>query len=65
MLKMKATFETEAFIGGEGYLVITQKDYPEEDSNILLSYEQAILVAEYIMQNKDDLKCAWNDSKDE
>ena len=65
MLKMKSTFETESYIGGKGYLVIKQLDYPNEESMILLSYEQALSVVEYIIENKDELKNAWNCSKDE
>lgn len=65
MLTMKPTMKTQTFIGGHGYLVIKQINYPDDDANILLSYEQAMLLSEYILQNKDDLKEAWNESKEE
>lgn len=63
-LKMKATMETEAYIGAGSYFVIKQKDPYDEDTMVLLSYDQAMSIAEYIMANKDEIKEAWNNAID-
>lgn len=63
-LKMKATMETEAYIGAGCYFVIKQKDPYDEDTTVLLSYDQAMSIAEYIMANKDEIKEAWNSAID-
>lgn len=65
MLKMKASMETEAYIGANGHFVIKQKDSFDEDAVILLSYEQAVEIASYIQSNVDELKEAWNNSVEE
>ena len=62
MLKMKASMETEAYIGANGHFVIKQKDYCDEDHIVLLSYEQAMAIVDYIQKNEHELKDVWNNS---
>ena len=65
MLKMKATMETEAYVGSNGHFVIRQKDSFDEDAIVLLSYDQAMAMAEYIQANMAELLEAWNNSVEE
>ena len=53
-MKLKATYETEVFVSQGGYLVIRQEDNMGEESAVILSPEQARLVAREIGRLTED-----------
>lgn len=58
-MKLQATHETEVYLGEEGHIVIMQPDplasYGVEDNFVLLSPEQARLVAQELLRLADEV----------
>ncbi|HHG4472008.1 hypothetical protein N0700_30410 [Pseudomonas aeruginosa] len=59
-MKLPATYETEVYLGAEGHVVVAQPDplaaYGADDNIVLLSPEQARLVAHELLRLADDLE---------
>ncbi|TBV01226.1 hypothetical protein [Phytopseudomonas dryadis] len=58
-MKLQATYETEVYVGAEGHIVVVQPDplagYGVEDNVVLLSPEQARLVAQELLRLADEV----------
>lgn len=61
MLKMKQAYEVEIYISEQGYLAFKQEDtFPNEDCNlVLLSYEQALVLRDYLPKLIEQQEEAW------
>ncbi|HBO5633773.1 hypothetical protein MUB13_28015 [Pseudomonas aeruginosa] len=54
-MKLPATYQTEVYPTGSGYLAIKQHDaVQDEDEIVLLSFEQARLVAHELLRLADE-----------
>lgn len=60
-IKLKATHETEVYISRGGYLAISQDSGDGEDSIVILSPEQARVVAKEITRQLEDTSW-WEES---
>ncbi|WP_175920365.1 hypothetical protein [Burkholderia pyrrocinia] len=60
-IKLKATHETEVYISQGGYLAISQDSGDGEDAIVILSPEQARVVAKEIMRQLEDTSW-WDES---
>jgi len=61
MLKMKQAYEVEIYISKDGYLAFKQEDtFPNEDcSLVLLSYEQALVLRDYLPKLIAEQEAIW------
>lgn len=60
MLKMLCSIETEIYISDVGYLCITQKDYPNNDTTIVLSREQALMLKDFLPALLEEQDKKWD-----
>lgn len=60
MLKMLASIETEIYISDVGYLCITQKDWPNEETKIVLSREQTLMLKDFLPELLKEQNEKWD-----
>ena len=68
MLKMKQAYPVEIYISEPGYIAFKQEraDWPDQENNlVLLSYEQALILKDYLPQLMASQEEAWNGGLEE
>ena len=60
MLKMLNSYQTEFYISDAGYLCIKQYDYLHEDSTIILSREQALILKDNFDELLKEQDSKWD-----